>query len=117
MKMVSTDIQDIRVELDSEDQELMRMFPRSRMSSLQDMLLIQQGEEIFLIRKEYVARKRKLVHAIIWTAIGAFCFLFLAASILSAITGAGNPGLYVLLFELNLLPFLAKVPREVKEGC
>ena len=117
MKMVTTDIQDIRVELDSEDQDLMRMFPRSRMSSLQDMLLIQQGEEIFLIRKEYVARKRKLVHTVIWAAIGCFCLVFLAASIISAITGAGNPGLYVLLFELCLLPYLAKVPREVKEGC
>ena len=117
MKQIMTDIQEIRVELDNEDQELMRMFPRSRMASLHDMLLIQRGEEIFLIRKEYMARKRKLVRAIIWTVIGAFCFLFLAASILSAITGAGNPGLYVLLFELNLLPFLAKVPREVKEGC
>jgi hypothetical protein len=113
MKKEVTDIQALHVELDSEDQELMQMFPRSRMSSLQDMLLIQKGEEIFLIRKEYVARKRKLVHAIIWTALGAFCFLFLAASILSAITGNGDPGLYALLFELCLLPYLLKVPREV----
>lgn len=113
MKMVSTDIQDIRVELDAEDQELMRLFPRSRMSSLQDMLLIQQGEELFLIRKEYAARKRKLVHAVIWAAIGCFCLVFLAASVCSAVTGEGNPGVYVLMFELCLLPYLVKVPREV----
>lgn len=117
MKQIMTDIQEIRVELDNEDQELMRMFPRSRMASLQDMLLIQKGEEIFLIRKEYMARKLKLVHGIIWTAIGVFCLLFLTASIFSAITGEGNPGVYVLLFELCLLPYLAKVPKEVKGGC
>ena len=69
MKQIMTDIQEIRVELDSEDQELMRMFPRSRMASLQDMLLIQKGDELFLIRKEYMARKRKLVHGIIWASM------------------------------------------------
>ena len=31
-------------------------------------------------------------------------------------TGSGHGGVYLLLFELSLLPYIAKVPKEVRGG-
>lgn len=117
MRQIVTDIQDIQAELDAEDEQLMRMFPRRREAALDEMLLVQKDGEMYLLRKEDVARSRKIMNGIIWTVIGCVCLLYLITAVMCAITGGRRGGVYLLLFELFLFPYIVKVPKEVKGGC
>ena len=116
MKQMVTDIQDIREELDDEDAQLMRMFPRRREAALDEMLLVQKDGKMFLLRKADVARRRKVLNGIVYAVIGCVCTLYLIAAVMCAITGSGHGGVYLLLFELSLFPYIAKVPKEVLGG-
>lgn len=116
MKQKVTDIQDIRQELDVDDEQLMRMFPRRREAALDEMLLVQKDGEMYLLRKADVARQRKVLNGIVWTVIGFVCSLYLFSAVASAITGSGRGRVYLLLFELLLFPYIAKVPKEVRGG-
>lgn len=116
MKKV-TDLLDVQVSMDEEDKELMRMFPRRREAALDEMLLVQKDGEMYLLRKADVARHRKVLNGIVWTVIGFVCSLYLFSAVASAITGSGRGGVYLLLFELLLFPYIANVPKEVKGGC
>lgn len=52
MKREVTDIRDLRAELSTEDQELMRFFPQNRRYALDDMLLVRRGAKpIFCERR------------------------------------------------------------------
>ena len=117
MKQMVTDIQDIRVALDEEDAQLMRMFPRRREAALDEMLLVQKDGKMFLLRKADVARRRKVIRGIAMTAralFGAVCLVF---SIVSAVQGVGSPLVFLAGFEMTMVPLLMKIPREVKGGC
>lgn len=116
MKQMVTDIQDIRAALDEEDAQLMRMFPRRREAALDEMLLVQKDGKMFLLRKADVARRQKVLNGIILAVIGCVCTLYLIAAVMCAITGSGHCGVYLLLFELSLMPYIAKVPKEVRGG-
>lgn len=83
MKQTVTDIQDIRAALDEEDEQLMRMFPRKREAALDEMLLVQKDGEMYLIRKEDVARNRKILN-------GVFCAVT-TARIPAPPAGNGSP--------------------------
>lgn len=61
MKKEITDIRELHVELDAEDQELMRMFPASRQIVLDDMLMVTDGEDCYLVSKTWLARRKKLM--------------------------------------------------------
>lgn len=113
MKKTITDIQTLCAELDAEDKELMRMFPRSRETALRDMLLVQKGDEMYLLRKEEVARRRKAIHALTWAAIWIICALNFICAALAFITGTGHPGLSLFFGGIFLIPYIAKVPQEV----
>ena len=113
MKKQITDIQDVHVELDAEDQQLMQMFPRNRETDLRDMLLVQNGEEMFLLRKEDVARRRKAIHTLSWAANWIICVLNFITAALAFVTGTGHPGLNLFLGGLFLIPYIAHVPQEV----
>lgn len=77
-----TDIQAIRVELDEEDQELMQMF-RSRQAIVNDTLLVQEGEEMYLVSKTQLARTRKLIQDIVDAGtIGIAVFVLLLQTVL-----------------------------------
>ena len=116
MKQMVTDIQDIRAALDDADEQLMRMFTRRREAALDEMLLVQKDGKMFLLRKADVARRRKVLNGIILAVIGCVCTLYLIAAVLCAITGSGHGGVYLLRFELSLMPYIAKVPKEVLGG-
>lgn len=116
MKQMVTDIQDIRAALDDEDAQLMRMFPRRREAALDEMLLVQKDGKMFLLRKADVARRQKVLNGIVYAVIGCVCTLYLITAVMSAITGSGHGGVYLLLFELSLMPYIAKVPKEVRGG-
>lgn len=113
MKKQITDIQDIHVELDAEDKELMQMFPRNREAALRDMLLVQNGGEMFLLRKEDVARRRKAIHALTWAAIWIICALNFICATLAFVTGTGHPVIHLFFGGIFLIPYIAKVPQEV----
>lgn len=82
MKKQVTDIQAIRVELDEEDQELMQMF-RSRQAIVNDALLVQDGEGLYLVSKTQIARTRKLIQDYIDVAfIGIAVFVLLLQTVL-----------------------------------
>lgn len=100
MKKQVTDLQAIRVELDEEDQELMQMF-RSRQAIVNDALLVQDGEEMYLVSKTQIARTRKLIQDYIDTAfIGIAVFVLLLQTVLM-LKRIVNP--------LRCLPWMAAV--------
>ena len=59
MKKQVTDIQAIRVELDDDDREPMAMF-RSRQWIMNDVLLVQDDDEMYIVSKAELARRRKM---------------------------------------------------------
>lgn len=100
MKKQVTDIQAILVELDEEDQELMQMF-RSRRSVVDDALLVQDGEEMYLVSKAGLARTRKLIQDITNAGtIGIAVFVLLLQTVLM-LKRVVNP--------LRCLPWMAAV--------
>lgn len=100
MKKQVTDIQAIRVELDEEDQELMQMF-RSRQAIVNDALLVQDGEEMYLVSKTQLARTRKLIQDIVDTGtIGIAVFVLVLQTVLM-LKRVVNP--------LRCLPWMAAV--------
>lgn len=116
MKRSVTDLQDIRVELDEEDKELMKLFPRSRMAALDERLLVRRGEEVYLVRKEDAARWKKVMIGLFMTASLLLGAVYLALAVYCAVTGAGSGWLFLCGFELLLLPYLIRVPGDVRGG-
>ena len=60
MKKQVTDIQSIHVELDNDDRELMTMF-RSRQQIMDDVLLVQDSDEMYIVSKSELARQRRMI--------------------------------------------------------
>ena len=114
MKPTVTDLQDIRVELDAEDQEIMAMFPRSRRAALDERLLVHNGEEMYLVRKEDAARRKKVLIGIFLTGMWLLSAVYLALAVYCSVTGQGEGWLYLGAFEFLLLPYLIRVPRDVR---
>lgn len=112
MKQV-TDLLDVQVSMDAEDRELMRMFPRSRQTVLNDMLFVQDKSGAYLVKKSDVIRWKNVLHGMSTAVRVALCSLFLVCSFLSFVMGIGNPSLYLFAFEVMLIPLLLKIPSEV----
>ena len=77
MKKQATDIRAIHVELDDDDQELMSMF-RSRQRIMNDVLLVQDSDEMYIVSKSELARQRKMFQDVLdfcTTAIAVFVVL------------------------------------------
>ena len=77
MKKQVTDIQAICVELDDDDRELMAMF-RSRQRIMNDVLLVQDNDEMYIVSKAEIARKQKMIQDALdfcTTAIAVFVVL------------------------------------------
>lgn len=113
MKKV-TDLLDVQVSMDEEDKELMRMFPRNRKTVLNDMLMVQDRNGMYLVRKEDVSVWKKAVRSIVTAVWVVLCTLLLLASITAFAGGYGYPALYLTTFEMMLLPLLVKIPSEVE---
>lgn len=100
MKKQVTDIQSIRVELDDDDRELMAMF-RSRQRIMNDVLLVQDSNEMYIVSKEEIARKQKMIQDILdfcTAAIAVFVILLQAILMVKRVV---NP--------LRCLPWVAVV--------
>lgn len=116
MKKQVTDIQDIRVELDADDKELMAMFPRSRRAALDERLLVRNGDELYLVRKEDAARRKKILIGIFLTVMWLLSAVYLALAVYCSVTGQGKGWIYLGAFEFLLLPYLIRVPGDVRGG-
>ena len=82
MKKQVTDIQFIRVELDDDDQELMSMF-RNRQRIMNDVLLVQDDDEMYIVSKTELARQRKLIQDVLdFSTIAIAVFVILLQTIL-----------------------------------
>lgn len=117
MKTNAVDIQNVYAQLDCEDTELMRMFPRRRDAALNDMLLVKNRKgQLWLVKKSDVARRRKVIRGAAMAACGLFGAVCLICSIVSAVQGVGRPGVFLAAFEVTIVPLLMKIPGEVKGG-
>ena len=112
MKQI-TDLLDVQVSMDDEDRELMRMFPRSRQTVLNDMLFVQDKSGAYLVKKSDVTRWKNMLHGMVAAVRVALCSLFLVFSFLSFVMGIGNPSVYLFVFEVMLIHLLLKIPSEV----
>ena len=100
MKKQVTDIQAVHVELDDDDQELMAMF-RSRQRIMNDVLLVQDDDEMYIVSKADIARQRKMAQDILnFCAIAITVFVILLQAILM-VKRVVNP--------LRCLPWMAVV--------
>lgn len=100
MKKQVTDIQAVHVELDDDDRELMAMF-RSRPRIMNDVLLVQDDDEMYIVSKTELARQRKMAQDILdFCAIAIAVFVILLQTILM-VKRAVNP--------LRCLPWMAAV--------
>ena len=100
MKKQVTDIQAVHVELDDDDQELMAMF-RSRQRIMNDVLLVQDDDEMYIVSKAEIARQRKMAQDIADAGtIGIAGFVLTLQTILM-VKRAVNP--------LRCLPWMAAV--------
>ena len=83
MRKEVTDIQALQVELDAEDRELMGIFPARRQAAMNDMLLVRDGDMIYLVSKIYLARRQKMIQDIIDVGtVGAAVLVLLVLTIL-----------------------------------
>ena len=100
MKKQVTDIQSIHVELDDDDLELMTMF-RSRQRIMNDVLLVQDSNEMYIVSKAEIARKQKMIQDILdFCTIAIAVFVILLQTILM-VKRVVNP--------LRCLPWMAIV--------
>lgn len=97
------DIRDLNAELDADDRELMKMFPRSREAAVSDMLLVRQGGSMYLVKKSEVARKKKIADGIAWAVLASVGVLFLVLAVSSWMGGNRIWPLFLTLFEAVML--------------
>lgn len=95
-----TDIQAIHVELDDDDRELMAMF-RSRQRIMNDVLLVQDSNEMYIVSKEEIARQRKMIQDILDFSIIAITVLVILLQTILMVNRVVNP--------LRCLPWVAVV--------
>lgn len=100
MKKEVTDIQELHVELDAEDQELMQMFP-PRQRVLDDMLMVTEGEDCYLISKTWLARRKKLMQDAFDVATTGTAILVLLVQTILMVKRLANP--------LRCMPAMAAV--------
>ena len=82
MKKQVTNVQAIHVELDDDDRELMAMF-RSRQRIMNDVLLVQDNDEMYIVSKAEIARQRKMIQDILdFCTIAIAVFVILLQTIL-----------------------------------
>ena len=100
MKKQVTDIQSIHVELDNDDRELMAMF-RSRQRIMNDVLLVQDSDEMYIVSKAEVARKQKMIQDILDFSTIAIAVLVVLLQTILMVKRVVNP--------LRCLPWVAVV--------
>ena len=100
MKKQVTDVQAIHVELDDDDRELMAMF-RSRQRIMNDVLLVQDDDEMYIVSKAGLARQRKMIQDVLdFCTVAIAVFVILVQTILM-VNRVVNP--------LRCLPWMAVV--------
>lgn len=112
MKQNVFDLQSLTVPADAEDEALFAMFPARRESALNDMYLVRQGAETYLLRKEDVARVRKLVRAVLNLTVWGLGLLGLWISARCWAHGVGHPWAWLTIGESCLVGCLGWEVRK-----
>jgi len=110
------DLQELRPELDAEDKELMAMFPRHRDWDISDMVLVRQGEEMYLERKADIAIRQKRRQAVIQWLVGLVAGTCLIFEFVAVLQGSGFMWLWWGMFLACVLPTFCRIPPEVKKS-
>ena len=100
MKKQVTDIQAIHVELDDDDRELMAMF-RSRQRIMNDALLVQDSDEMYIVSKAEIARQRKMAQDVLDFCTIAIAVLVVLLQTILMVKRVVNP--------LRCMPWIAVV--------
>ena len=100
MKKQVTDVQAIHVELDDDDRELMAMF-RSRQRIMNDVLLVQDNDGMYIVSKAELARQRKMAQDILDFSIIAIAVFVVLLQTILMVKRVVNP--------LRCLPWVAAV--------
>ena len=99
-KKQATDIQAIHVELDDDDRELMTMF-RSRQRIMNDALLVQDDDEMYIVSKTEIARQRKMIQDVLDFCTAAIAVFVVLLQTILMVNRIVNP--------LRWLPWMAVV--------
>lgn len=91
MKKEVIDIQELHAELDAEDQELMQMFP-PRQRVLDDMLMVTEDEDCYLVSKTWLAHKRKQREDAVRVIVTGSGILLAVLAAVCLFLKIGNPG-------------------------
>ena len=116
MKKQVTDIQEIRVELDDDDRELMAMF-RSRQRIMNDVLLVQDNDEMYIVSKAELARQRKMFQDVLdfsTIAISVFVILLQTILMMKHVVNPLRclPWMAVVIFGYMLIRFFVRKYRK-----
>ena len=106
MKKQVTDIQFIRVELDDDDQELMSMF-RNRQRIMNDVLLVQDDDEMYIVSKTELARQRKLIQDVLDFCTAAIAVFVILLQTILMVKRVVNPLLCLPWVAVVILCFMA----------
>ena len=116
MKKQVTDIQAIRVELDDDDRELMAMF-RSRQRIMNDVLLVQDNDEMYIVSKAELARQRKMIQDVLdfcTTAIAVFVVLLQTILMVNRVANPISclPWMAAVIFGFMMIRFFVRKYRK-----
>jgi len=116
MRKEVIDLQDLRPELDEKDKELFSMFAKRREWNVNDMVLIRQGEELYLEKKADIAIRQKRRQAVIQWLVGLVAGTCLIFEFVAVLQGSRAMWLWWGMFIVCAVPALCKVPQEVRQA-
>jgi len=108
------DLQDLTADVDEEDAELLAMFPRSRERALNDMVLVKDGEEMYLERKADIAIRQKQQKAMIQWLTGLAAGICLICEFFAVLEGSRLGWLWAAGATGCILSVMFPVPANVK---
>ena len=106
MKKQVTDIRAIHVELDDDDRELMARF-RSRQRIMNDVLLVQDSNEMYIVSKAEIARQRKMIQDIVDFCTAAIAVFVILLQTILMVKRVVNPLLCLPWVAVVILCFMA----------
>lgn len=88
MRRTVVDMMEVRAAMDEEDRELMGMFSQKRKAATNDLLLVMDGERLYLVSKQELARKKKQMQDLFDLGLGMAAAAALAGLLAAASSGA-----------------------------
>lgn len=90
-----------------------RFFPEAPAPVLETKAAADPEQKMICHEVIVMARRMKLIEDVSGIAVIAAWAVFTCMALIGWITGTGSPGIWLAVAEICLIPYLAKVPREV----